>query len=77
MVNRTTKKRDGELDKFTRLDAAAAINFISENLTSIRSQNNPRFDDLIGSLANAHENRRARQVTEWERMRQHNAQRVA
>ena len=27
------------------------------------------FDDLIVSLANAHENRRARQVTEWERMR--------
>lgn len=30
---------------------------------------NFRFDDLIVSLANAHENRRARQVTEWERMR--------
>ncbi len=29
------------------------------------------FDDVIASLANAHENRRARQVTEWERMRQH------
>ena len=25
-------------------------------------------DDLITSLANAHENRRARQVTEWQRL---------
>lgn len=25
-------------------------------------------DDLIGSLANAHENKRARQVSEWERV---------
>jgi hypothetical protein len=25
-------------------------------------------DDVIASLANAHENRRARQVTEWEKM---------
>lgn len=28
-----------------------------------------RFDDLLVSLSSAHENRRARQVTEWERMR--------
>jgi hypothetical protein len=32
----------------------------------------PRMDDLIVSLANAHENRRARQVTEWEEMRHRN-----
>ncbi|MFT3744422.1 MAG: hypothetical protein QM785_09005 [Pyrinomonadaceae bacterium] len=31
-----------------------------------------RFDDLIVSLSNAHENRRARQVTEWESMRRQN-----
>src|SRR5687768_10583658 len=29
-------------------------------------------DDVIASLANARENRRARQVTEWERMRRQN-----
>ena len=28
-------------------------------------------DDLIVSLADAYENQRARQVSEWERMRQH------
>jgi len=26
------------------------------------------IDDIISSLANAHENRRARQVTEWQRV---------
>jgi len=29
------------------------------------------LDDVIAHLANAHENRRARQVSEWERMRGH------
>lgn len=27
-----------------------------------------RSDDIISSLANAHENRRARQVTEWQQL---------
>jgi hypothetical protein len=71
MVNRINPKRDGELDKLTRHDAAAALNYISENLSTSRSKDNPRIDDLILSLANAHENRRARQVTEWEEMRRY------
>ena len=72
MVNRINENPDRTRDRLLRQDAAA-INYISENLTSSRSQ--PKhIDDLILSLANAHENRRARQVTEWERMRQHTAQ---
>ena len=76
MANRITTKTDPELDKLTRQDAAAAINYISETLFSNRSQTkgNPRFDDLIVSLSNAHENAKARQVTEWERMRRQNVQ---
>ncbi len=69
MANRIDTNNDGKRDKLTRHDAAAAINYLSETLTSARSQ--PKhIDDLIVSLANTHENRRARQVTEWERMRQ-------
>jgi len=69
MVNRVNIQNDGERDKLTPQDAAA-INY-SETFSSTRSQpkTTTRFDDLIVSLANAHENRRARQVTEWERMR--------
>lgn len=38
--------------------------------SSLRSRQNPSFriDDVIASLANDYENRRARQVSEWERM---------
>ena len=69
MANRIDTKNDGKRDKLNRQDAAAAINYISETLTSARSQPK-QIDDLIVSLSNAHENRRARQVTEWERIRQ-------
>ncbi len=68
MAKRINTKNDGKRDKFNWQDAAAAINYISETLTAARSQ--PKhIDDVIVSLANAHENARARQVTEWERMR--------
>ena len=36
---------------------------------AVKTSDNFPSDDVIASLANAHENRRARQVTEWERMR--------
>ena len=35
---------------------------------SLHFTDNIAVDDVIASLANAHENRRARQVGEWERM---------
>lgn len=47
---------------------------VSETHFSDRLRTNKRFrfDELMNALANAHENRRARQVMEWERMpRQH------
>ena len=79
MANRHNTATDGNRDKFTPHDAAAAINFISDTLSSARSKipTNPRIDDLIVSLANAHENRRARQVTEWERIHSQNVWPVA
>lgn len=68
MVNRLNQNTVRNRDKLTRQDAAA-INYISEPFSTSRSQ--PKhIDDLILSLANAHENRRARQVAEWEKMRQ-------
>jgi len=62
MVNR--------IDRTT--DASRTTRQESQTFSSSQSQirDNPRLDDLIVSLANAHENRRARQVNEWER-RQH------
>jgi hypothetical protein len=51
---------------------ASELEIINHALSSGRSlsKDNYKNDDLIVSLADAYENRRARQVTEWE-MHQH------
>lgn len=41
------------------------------------TQFRPNADDLIKSLSNAYENKRARQVFEWERAQVSNARRAA
>ncbi|MEO7539217.1 MAG: hypothetical protein ABIV21_04275 [Pyrinomonadaceae bacterium] len=64
-----------KIDRRKRSDAATAgINYISDALSTRGPNltNNLSVDDVILSLANAYENRRARQATEWERMRQQN-----
>ncbi|MGH7782546.1 MAG: hypothetical protein ACREO5_01705, partial [Candidatus Binatia bacterium] len=60
MVNRSELKVAGEIDKLNDVDRAAVLSYVSEALSSQKNQNkeNPN-DELIGSLANAHENRRA------------------
>ena len=72
MVNRININKHPDHDPHSRQDAAA-INYTPETLYSKEShpKDNPRIDDLIVSLADAHENERARQVTEWEQMRQY------
>ncbi len=65
MVNQMNTTAAREPGKLT--PAAAARNYNAKNSTS-RSVDNVIVDEVIASLANAHENRRARQVTEWERM---------
>jgi len=66
MANRTDLRNSSELDKLTRQDAAAALKYLSGPPTNF--QTNHSFDDLVVSLAGARENRRARQVNEWERI---------
>ncbi|MEO6655393.1 MAG: hypothetical protein ABIO36_04860 [Pyrinomonadaceae bacterium] len=70
MVNRININTHVEHDTLTRQDTGA-INYPPANSKRSYSKENPRIDDLIVSLADAHENERARQVTEWEQMRQH------
>lgn len=70
MVNRIIRKSDGELDKLNREDAAAAIKYISVPALSAQGKST-NFDDLIVSLSSAYENKRARQVTEWESIARH------
>ncbi|MFN2501137.1 MAG: hypothetical protein ABR530_03890 [Pyrinomonadaceae bacterium] len=70
MANRIDNNRTSGVEKPNRHDAGK--NYFSETgpFRSSYTRKQYPFDDLIVSLANAHENRRARQVTEWEQMRQ-------
>lgn len=77
MINRKNSRIASEIDKLSEPETAAVLNYISE-LLQTRIQNQlPPTDDLIVSLSDAYENRRAQQVFEWERVRRQNIQRAA
>lgn len=69
MVNRNNTNVNREIDKLNENDTLAVLSYISELLSSrkLQSKENPLNDELIGSLSDAYENKRARQVTEWEK----------
>jgi hypothetical protein len=79
MVNRKNRNVASEIDKLNENETSAVLDYISE----ILSTRNPKpienlgNDDLIVSLSDAYENKRARQVFEWERVRRQNIQRAA
>ena len=84
MVKRIQTNVAGEFDKLNEHEALAVANYISQLLSSRinKSKDNLTMnDDLIVSLADAYENKRARQVVEWERLGrqtlQQNLQRAA
>ena len=67
MVNPINTTAAREIDKLTPADAAATRSYIAKNSPN-RTPDTGFADEVIAYLTNAHENRRARQVTEWERM---------
>lgn len=71
MVNRTNHNIAREIDKRTEKDTTALT---YQSLAASKNQSKDSFftDDLIASLSNAYENRRARQVVEWERLYKQN-----
>jgi hypothetical protein len=79
MVNRKNKIVAREIDKLNETEASEVL----EDITEIFSTRNPKLkdnppnDDLIVTLSDAYENKRARQVFEWERVRRQNVQRAA
>ncbi len=78
MVNRLTIPVNSDIERRNSQDAFTAPPYPHDRRSARKSQNNNNIpiDDLIVSLANADENRRARQATEWERMRRQNFSRV-
>ena len=63
MANRINTERPFD----ARKDGINAVNFDSDRSTT-RNKPYSVTDDLIIALANAYENKRAQQVTEWERL---------
>lgn len=79
MVNRKNRNVASELDKLNENETLEVLDYISELLSTRRpkSKDIQPNDDLIVSLSDAYENKRARQVFEWERVRRQNVQRAA
>lgn len=79
MNNQPAKNIAGEINKLEPQETQAVVQYISQLLSKRISKQKDTFqtDDLIGSLADAYENKRARQVIEWEKMRRQNVQRAA
>jgi hypothetical protein len=79
MVKQTTENIAREINKLNENETLAVVNYISELLSTRlpQSKETNLKDDLIVSLSDAYENKRARQVFEWERVRRQNPQRAA
>ena len=79
MVTRTNQNIASEVDKLNENETLAVLQYISQLLSKRISQqkNNLPNDDLIVSLSDAYENKRARQVFEWEKVRRQTVQRTA
>lgn len=76
MVRQTNSKIVREIDKLNEHETLAVLDYISELLTdrqlpipSAAAAENQFNDDLIASLSEKRENRCARQVVEWEKVR--------
>jgi hypothetical protein len=76
MVKQTNNKLVREIDKLNESETLAVNQYISELLSArpAKSNDTTSNDDLIASLSDKRENRRARQVMEWEKARRKNQQ---
>lgn len=80
MVKQLNRNVTGEIDKLNDNETHAVLDYISELLSARLPKSKEQIfnnDDLIVSLQDAYENKRARQVFEWETARRQNARRAA
>lgn len=79
MVKQINNTVASEIDKLNENESLAVLGYISQLLSKriSKQRENLPSDELIVSLSDAYENKRARQVFEWERVRRQNAQRAA
>ena len=76
MVKRTNTNAASEIDKSNENETLAVREDFSQHLSTrtSKSKDNSLNDDLIVSLSDAYENKRARQVVEWENLGRQNLQ---
>lgn len=75
MVKQTNSKIVREIDKLNENETLAVLDYISQLLSSRQfpiPNETQSSDDLIASLSEKRENRCARQVVEWEKVRRRN-----
>jgi hypothetical protein len=75
MVRQTNSKIVREIDKLNENETLAVLDYISELLSNrqLPIPSETQFsDDLIATLSENRENRCARQVVEWEKVRRRN-----
>lgn len=79
MVNQINKNAANEINKLNENEALAVLDYVSELLSARLSKTKDTHltDELIVSLQDTYENKRARQVFEWERVRRQNYKRAA
>jgi hypothetical protein len=79
MVKQTENKIAREINKLNENESLAVLDYISDLLSTRnpKLKDNLTNDDIIVSLSDAVENKRARQVFEWERVRRKNMHRAA
>ena len=79
MVKRSKPSVKSEIDKLNEHETVAVAGYISQLLSARLSKQSElqSSDDLIVSLSERRENRRARQAFEWEKVRRQNVQRTA
>jgi hypothetical protein len=78
MVKQTNQNIASQIDKLNENETLAVAGYISQLLSKRSSKQKENFlnDDLIVSLSDAYENKRACQVFEWEKVRRQNTQRA-
>jgi hypothetical protein len=79
MVKQPERNFPAEIDSLDAKGRYAALSRTSETFPAHRNRSKEigGNDELIGSLANAYENLRARQVSEWEQLRRRAVGRTA
>ncbi len=79
MVKQTNQNIASQIDKLNESETSAVAGYISQLLSTRTSKQKENYsnDDLIVSLSDAYENKRARQVFEWQKIRRQHAQRNA